>query len=98
MPRLENAAELVALRKQLAEQRKNKRVFAVCSGTGCVAAKSGPCAEVIEQEIAKRGRKDVELRRTGCFGPCERGPIVVVEPEGTMYFDVKPKDCPEIVA
>ena len=98
MPRLTNPAELVALRRQLAEQRKNKRVFAVCSGTGCVAAKSGPCAEVIEHEIAKRGRKDVELRRTGCFGPCERGPIVVVEPEGTMYFDVKPKDCEEIVA
>ncbi len=43
-------------------------------------------------------RSEVELRRTGCYGFCERGPVVVVEPENICYLDVRPKDVAEIVA
>jgi NADH:ubiquinone oxidoreductase subunit F (NADH-binding)/(2Fe-2S) ferredoxin/Pyruvate/2-oxoacid:ferredoxin oxidoreductase delta subunit len=98
MSKLTSPAELVALRQRLASLCKKRRGFAVCSGTGCLAAKSAPCAEALAKEVARLGlESEIELRRTGCYGFCERGPIVVVEPEGIVYLGVQAKDAAEIV-
>jgi NADP-reducing hydrogenase subunit HndC len=99
MARLTTPAALVELQNELAAARRRKpRCIAVCSGTGCLAAKAGGCAEAIQTELIKQGLDgQVELRRTGCFGFCERGPVVVLQPENLCYLGVKAKDAAEIV-
>lgn len=70
----------------------------VCSGTGCVASKSTEIMAQFEKHIAANGiEKEVKVVKTGCFGLCEKGPIVVVYPEGATYVKVKPEDVKEIV-
>ncbi len=99
MPRLSSPEDLLGLQRQkAAERERRRRCVSVCSGTGCVAAKSGPCAEAFAEEIARLGLEgEIELRRTGCYGFCERGPVVVIQPENICYLGVKPEDVPEIV-
>lgn len=70
----------------------------VCCGTGCTASQSVKFIENMEKELAKHGlSKEVKIIRTGCFGLCAEGPIVVVYPEGVMYYHVTPDDAAEIV-
>ena len=55
----------------------------VCGGTGCTSSNSQKIIEVLEQEIDKQGLTDeVKVVRTGCFGLCALGPIMIVYPEG----------------
>jgi len=70
----------------------------VCMGTGCVSSKSDEIYNSLAQEIEQLNLKGVSVDFTGCHGLCQRGPIVVVEPEGYFYAEVKPEDCPEIVS
>lgn len=71
----------------------------VCGGTGCTSSHSQQIIEQFEQEIqANQLQKEVKVVRTGCFGLCEAGPIVIVYPEGTFYSRVTPGDVQEIVA
>ena len=70
----------------------------VCGGTGCTSSNSELIIERLREEIAAHGlEKDVNVIRTGCFGLCALGPIMVVYPEGAFYSMVKPDDVPEIV-
>lgn len=70
----------------------------VCSGTGCHASKSRLVRERLEKEIKKLKLTDrVQVFKTGCFGFCKLGPIVMVHPEGTFYCQVKPDDIDEIL-
>jgi NADH:ubiquinone oxidoreductase subunit F (NADH-binding)/(2Fe-2S) ferredoxin len=70
----------------------------VCGGTGCTSSNSPKIMEKFEEEIIKAGlEKEVKVVRTGCFGLCEAGPIVIVYPEGSFYSRVKVEDVPEIV-
>jgi len=70
----------------------------VCGGTGCTSSGSKDILASLKTEVEKRGlEKEVELIRTGCFGLCELGPIVIVYPEGAFYSHVKPEDIPELV-
>ncbi len=70
----------------------------VCGGTGCTSSNSPKIMEKFEEEIIKAGlKKEVKVVRTGCFGLCEAGPIVIVYPEGSFYSRVKVEDVPEIV-
>jgi len=70
----------------------------VCGGTGCTSSGSGEIMEKFESEIVDKGlEKEVKVVRTGCFGLCEAGPIVIVYPEGAFYSHVKLEDVPEIV-
>ena len=70
----------------------------VCGGTGCTSSNSAAIIEAMEAEIAKQGLQDeVKVIRTGCFGLCALGPIMVVYPEGSFYSEVKVADIPEIV-
>lgn len=70
----------------------------VCSGTGCLASKSRIIREKLEQEIQKRKLQDrVKVFKTGCFGFCELGPIIVIHPDRTFYCKVDPKDVDAII-
>ena len=70
----------------------------VCGGTGCTSSNSQKIIETLEKEIAIRGLSDeVKVVRTGCFGLCALGPIMIVYPEGCFYSRVNVEDVPEIV-
>ncbi len=70
----------------------------VCAGTGCVAAGSFEIKKVLEKEIAKHKlQNEVAVIATGCNGFCERGPIVVVQPDGIFYQKLSAEDIPFLV-
>ena len=70
----------------------------VCGGTGCTSSNSPKIIEQFEAQIKEKGLEDeVKVIRTGCFGLCALGPVVVVYPEGCFYSEVKVEDVPEIV-
>jgi NADP-reducing hydrogenase subunit HndC len=70
----------------------------VCGGTGCRASQSEKIAENLREEIKNVGlENEAQVVITGCFGFCEKGPIVKVIPDNTFYTQVKPEDCKEIV-
>ena len=70
----------------------------ICGGTGCTSSGSDKVAAAFEAEIVTAGlENEVKVIRTGCFGLCALGPIVVIYPEGTFYSMVKPEDVAEIV-
>jgi len=69
----------------------------VCGGTGCTSSGSITILEKFEQELEKHGlTKEVKLVKTGCFGLCEAGPIVIVYPEGAFYSQIKLEDVERI--
>ena len=71
----------------------------VCGGTGCSSSGSATLIELFEQKIEEYGlSKEVKVIRTGCFGLCEAGPVVIVYPDGTFYSRVKPENVEEIVS
>ena len=70
-----------------------------CGGTGCTSSGSAQIIERFEQKIRENGLdKEVKVIRTGCFGLCEAGPVVIIYPEGTFYSRVKVDDVDEIVS
>ncbi len=70
----------------------------ICGGTGCHSSGSGDLIKAFEEQIKGNGLdKEVKVVRTGCFGLCEVGPIVVIYPEGAFYSRVKAEDVKEIV-
>ena len=78
---------------------KYKSHLLVCGGTGCRASESDAVFESLKTAIAEKGLEDeVQVIMTGCFGFCERGPIVKVLPDNTFYTQVKSSDAAEIVA
>ncbi|WP_101553076.1 NADH-quinone oxidoreductase subunit NuoF [Anaerotruncus massiliensis (ex Togo et al. 2019)] len=69
-----------------------------CGGTGCTSSGSAKIIEEFEKEIAATGlTEEVKVVKTGCFGLCALGPVVIVYPEGSFYSRVKPEDVKEIV-
>ena len=71
----------------------------VCGGTGCTSSGSENIISAFESELKANGLdSEVKVIRTGCFGLCERGPIVIVYPEGSFYSRVEVGDCKEIVS
>ncbi len=71
----------------------------VCGGTGCRSSQSVQIVENLNQELKKAGMdQEVQVVTTGCFGFCEKGPIVKIYPDNIFYVEVKPTDAAEIVA
>ncbi|MFQ5996924.1 MAG: NADH-ubiquinone oxidoreductase-F iron-sulfur binding region domain-containing protein [Dehalococcoidales bacterium] len=69
----------------------------VCQGTGCISGGAEHVYTSLEKEIAQRQfNGNVRIKRTGCHGFCQRGPLVVVQPDGIFYSKVKPDDVQEI--
>jgi NADH-quinone oxidoreductase subunit F len=88
-------------RQLLEEVRINygpkKKFITVCAGTGCRASGSLKVKETLEAEVKKQGM-NIEVLATGCFGFCEKGPLVVIHPDKYFYQQVKVEDVPEIVS
>jgi len=100
MAQLKSPADLDRTRQQIISRRDpSKPCITICSGTACHAYASEKTATAFVDEIERNGLKDkVDIRRTGCHGFCERGPIVVIFPEEVCYLGVKPNDIPEIIS
>ena len=98
IPRLKDISELRAWRKRLNVSRgANRPYIAVCAGTGCLASGAQEVLDQCRKEIAVRHWEErIEVRSTGCHGFCERGPLVVIRPEGICYTGVKGEDVSEI--
>jgi NADH-quinone oxidoreductase subunit F len=100
MNRLESQKDLERHREQLKKQRDPQRpLISLCAGSGCGAYGTDEVKDALEREISQNGLKErVEIKVTGCHGFCEKGPVMVIHPEGTFYSQVKVADVPEIVA
>ncbi len=70
----------------------------VCGGTGCRASQSEQLIDSLKSSVLQHGlQKSVQVIRTGCFGFCEKGPIVKIVPDNTFYVQVFPSDADDIV-
>ncbi len=75
-----------------------KMQILVCGGTGCKASSSHTIADNLKDAIKRENAADrVEVITTGCFGFCEKGPVVKIIPDNTFYVHVKPEDADEII-
>ncbi len=107
---LKNREELKAYRAaaQIAYNMQTQKVI-VCAGTGCVAGGSLLIYDKLKELTEKNGIQisvelevdphdaSVGLKKSGCHGFCEMGPLVRIEPQGWLYTKVKPEDCDEII-
>jgi NADH-quinone oxidoreductase subunit F len=100
MAKLENRESLAQLRNSLQtkQQKGKKKLVSLCAGSGCGAYGTGKVHETLMAELAANGLKnEVEVKLSGCHGFCEKGPIMVIHPEGIFYPQLKEKHIPEIV-
>lgn len=92
----ENVLKSIELREGKLDGEKKS--ILVCGGTGCTSSNSMKIIDELNNEIKKQGLEDnVNVIKTGCFGLCALGPIMIVYPEGSFYSRVSPEDIPEIV-
>ena len=76
-----------------------KQFILVCGGTGCESSKADDIFKELHAQADAQGVGDeVQIVKTGCFGFCEKGPIVKVLPAESFYVEVKPGDAKEIIA
>ncbi len=93
----QEAAQKVRVRQHRDTDLSDRNIL-VCGGTGCLASDSQKVVKNLETIIKARGLADkVQVVRTGCFGFCEQGPIVKIEPDNVFYVRVGPKDAKDIV-
>jgi NADH-quinone oxidoreductase subunit F/NADP-reducing hydrogenase subunit HndC len=95
--RLENVQDLVALRARLLKERgeSDAHRVRVCCGTACQATGSNKVVKKFEEEAAAKKVK-LEIVKTGCQGFCQRGPVMIQEPQQIFYQKVKAEDVPGI--
>jgi NADH:ubiquinone oxidoreductase subunit F (NADH-binding)/(2Fe-2S) ferredoxin/Pyruvate/2-oxoacid:ferredoxin oxidoreductase delta subunit len=88
------------IRSEILEARKEQKTcITICGGTGCHAYGCLKVAQVFVEEVKKQNLEDsVEVRTTGCHGFCERGPIVVIQPEGIFYQRIQVDDIEEVIS
>ena len=107
---LKSRQELIDIRKEYAKYlTAQQHKILVCAGTGCIASgslkvyaefkrlleqKGLPCLVELKKENEENG---ISVKKTGCQGLCEMGPLVTIEPEGFLYMKVQVSDCEEII-
>lgn len=98
--RIRSFEDLERLKKSiLAQEKPDSKTLVVCCGTGCLASGSDEVREAFVDEVrGQEPEEDIIVKKTGCRGFCERGPIVVVSPENILYQGVSKEDAPEIVS
>ncbi|MCL2611583.1 MAG: NADH-quinone oxidoreductase subunit NuoF [Defluviitaleaceae bacterium] len=90
--------KLVNIRLGETKDAVHKNHILICQGTGCISSQARVIETAFEESLAKHGLTEtVQIARTGCFGICEAGPVVIIYPEGAFYSHVKPEDIPNIV-
>ena len=82
--------------KVITFRKKTKTEILLCAGAGCIASGAIELKEVLEKEISQRNL-DVEVRETGCMGPCSRGPVIMIQPQGIIYEGLIPEHAEKIV-
>ncbi len=100
MAKLEDKAALEEFRKKLQDKRRKakKKLISLCAGSGCGAYGTAGVHQALVKELKKQKLdKKVEVKLSGCHGFCEKGPIMVIHPEGIFYPQVKEKHVPQIV-
>jgi NADH-quinone oxidoreductase subunit F len=100
MSKITSAKALDTVRKSLQARQSatTGKCITVCSGTGCLAYHAEDLAAAFEHAIEKNGLdKKVTVKRTGCHGFCERGPVVVIAPQNICYLKVKAEDVNDII-
>jgi len=100
MAKLENRETLNEYRKKLQrkDKKKDNKLISLCAGSGCGAYGTAKVHQALVDELKKQKLDDkVEVKLTGCHGFCEKGPIMVIHPEGIFYPQVKEKHVPDIV-
>ncbi len=107
---LNNRAEFIVYRQEAEKDyaAQEKKII-VCAGTGCVAGGSLHIFDRLKEIAEERGLSieiglaedphspGIALKKSGCHGFCEMGPLVRLEPQGWLYTKVKPEDCEEII-
>ena len=94
----EQFKEAISIRKQHEQGEITKRHVLVCGGTGCTSSSSEKLIAALNEEIAAQGLSDrAEVVRTGCFGLCALGPIMIVYPEGSFYSMMSVENVKEVV-
>jgi NADH-quinone oxidoreductase subunit F len=99
MTRLGNRSALEKLRNSLKDsQNGKKKLISLCAGSGCAAYGTAKVHQALKEELARQGIQDeVDVKLTGCHGFCEKGPIMVLHPEGIFYPQIKEENIPEII-
>jgi len=100
MAKLENRESLEKLRNSLQSKRQDnkKKLISLCAGSGCGAYGTAKVHQTLMDELAAQDLQDeVEVKLSGCHGFCEKGPIMVIHPEGIFYPQLKEKHIPDIV-
>ena len=108
--RINTREELERRRKEYANSLKTQRKqILICAGTGCVAGGSLQIYAKMQEILIARGIKcslvlekephdeSIGLKKSGCHGFCEMGPLLRIEPEGILYIKVRAEDCEEII-
>ena len=100
MRKLKSLDELEALRESIIKSRDpDKPCVVICGGTGCLALGATSIISTFQREIEEQGLDTkVDLKVTGCHGFCEKGPHVLIRPQGILYPRVKDKDVSEIIS
>ena len=94
----EQYRDVISVRKQHTPNAVTRRHVLVCGGTGCTSSHSEEIIRALKSEIEAQGLSDrVEVVRTGCFGLCALGPIMIVYPEGSFYSMMKVENVREVV-
>ena len=86
----------ISLRKDINYPGNEKHIL-VCGGTGCTSSHSAKIIEKLNEQIKEKNIENVRVVRTGCFGLCARGPIMVIRPEDTFYAMATEDDVEEII-
>lgn len=99
MKKLASLQMLEEFRQRLKAQRQdNKTIISVCAGTGCLACGCESVIRELRARIKAAGLDEsVEIKATGCPGPCEWGPLMTIHPDKIFYIKVSPKDVQLIV-
>lgn len=100
MAKLENRAALETYRNSLIARQQDgkKKLISLCAGSGCGAYGTAKVHKALIEELARHNlQNEVEVKLSGCHGFCEKGPILVIHPEGIFYPQLKEEHVPEIV-
>ena len=96
--------DLIAIRRavqeqaeKIAEHTKYRKQVLVCGGTGCTSSHSMKVIEQLEKSLKENNIDDVIVVKTGCFGLCALGPIMIVYPEGAFYAQMTPEHAKTVV-
>jgi NADH-quinone oxidoreductase subunit F len=100
MAKLDDREALDTLRNSLRtqQQKDKKRLLSLCGGSGCGAYGTEKVYDALMAELAEHGLQDeMDVKLSGCHGFCEKGPILVIHPEGIFYPQLKEEDIPNVV-